>query len=552
MTKPRLTELIDLERDIIPYDMSLIYAGVGAGKNSIIMGYHKDKIDYVGLAEKYRVLLITSRKAKVTETKNDDSGHKILVDIRKIDTVKWDKLKNKSVVCTSAHFQKRVEDWWDPIFDDKPFWEEFDFIVIDEFHSIVTDATFANSSCIIYYFIDHLYNECVKHNGTNKHKTKVVLMSGTPEPATPLLEGYNLNILDKRIEAFSITPDQYLIYNYQYTLKQILKTLKAGKRVVYYFTLFNKLEDIISEALKSGIKEEQIVVSVSDANVNKYLEKNYNTIFNNKEIFENNLASEHISDEHLLILTNGKNKEGINIKEKIGLLAIETHFGPDIAQICGRFRNGIESAIIIEDAQQFTLTPFYDEEENYQRNYAIESANRYLFQIFKEENIKPQYESVYQNERVLNFISYIEKGTRFLRYNPFKFKFDFNQCYLQAFQFYNQSIAKFKHFLEDPTIIQSFDPDKSLSIRIKTNYAPPEEVFEMYVEEKGYIIGETVLTPQDVKRILCELNDLLRRVTKNPKVYTQFKSLVKMFGYDTVRVGKSERGQFRLIKREKD
>ena len=34
--KPRLTELVDLEKDIVPYDLSVIYAGVGAGKNSTV------------------------------------------------------------------------------------------------------------------------------------------------------------------------------------------------------------------------------------------------------------------------------------------------------------------------------------------------------------------------------------------------------------------------------------------------------------------------------------------------------------------------------------
>ena len=50
---PYLSEIIDLERDILPHRVALLHAGVGAGKNTWT------KI----LAQKgYRILLITSRR----------------------------------------------------------------------------------------------------------------------------------------------------------------------------------------------------------------------------------------------------------------------------------------------------------------------------------------------------------------------------------------------------------------------------------------------------------------------------------------------------------
>ena len=33
--KPRLSEVIDYERDIAPYQLTMIYAGVGSGKNTL-------------------------------------------------------------------------------------------------------------------------------------------------------------------------------------------------------------------------------------------------------------------------------------------------------------------------------------------------------------------------------------------------------------------------------------------------------------------------------------------------------------------------------------
>ena len=76
--------------------VSAIWSGVGSGKNGFIEGVHEEitnkdgtttRIDVIGLAEKYRVLLITSRKSKVTETekRHKKDFYPYLTDIRHID-----------------------------------------------------------------------------------------------------------------------------------------------------------------------------------------------------------------------------------------------------------------------------------------------------------------------------------------------------------------------------------------------------------------------------------------------------------------------------------
>lgn len=546
-SKPRLTDLVDLEKDIVPYNLNIIYAGVGSGKNSIIVGYHDEKTNYDGLAEKYRVLLITSRTAKVKETKKDPNGKRLLTDIRHMNDVKWDKLKSRSVICTNAHFQKRVEDWWDPILDTRAFWEKFDFIVIDEVHSLVTDATFAGSSSILYYFIEHLCSQYSSNNNPKVKIPKLVLMSGTPEPVAPLIKPYNPHVLDYRRTAINISPDEYCIINYQKTKEKIKEKLKQNERVVYYLTVFDKIDDIISEALNIGISEKQIVVSVSDSTVNRELYKTYPTIFKNKVFFEEDLTKEQISDDFLLIITNSKNKEGINIKSKLGLLVMETHFQPDIVQICGRFRNGILSATIVSDARQFQIPAPYIEEQRYQWSYGLNSANSYLEQILEEEKIDPNNESVYTNERVTGFIEYIEKGSRFLRYNPFKGRFDENRCFLQAYNYYNQSIMEFYDFSNDPSSILQYAPTKKTTIRICTEYATVTESITDYFIKKHIVVGETILTHEQGVEMVNDLNELCKKICKNPRKYSQLKSLLKVFGYDIKRIGKLEKGRFIII-----
>ena len=106
--------------DVCSRGVTAIWSGVGSGKNGFIEGVHEEitnedgtttRIDVDGLAEKYRVLLITSRKAKVTETEErhakDLSNY--LTDIRHIDDVNFDEYDNKSLVCTTAHMKRRIE-----------------------------------------------------------------------------------------------------------------------------------------------------------------------------------------------------------------------------------------------------------------------------------------------------------------------------------------------------------------------------------------------------------------------------------------------------------
>jgi hypothetical protein len=147
----------------------------------------------------------------------------------------------------------------------------------------------------------------------------------------------------------------------------------------------------------------------------------------------------------------------------------------------------------------------------------------------------------------MGFVEYIEKQTRFIRYNPFKYKFDANPCFLQAYEFYNESIDKFKEFIEDPSILERFIPDKPIHIHLRPDYATKEEIIEEYFKKIQCVVGETIFTREDGEMILKDLNELLRSASKSPKEYTQLKSLLKIFGYDREQVGKAERGKFKII-----
>ena len=95
-----VSDFVTIE-DVCSCGVSAIWSGVGSGKNGFIEGVHEKttnedgtmvRIDVDGLAEKYRVLIITSRKAKVTETEERHAKDlsPYLTDIRHIDDVNFD------------------------------------------------------------------------------------------------------------------------------------------------------------------------------------------------------------------------------------------------------------------------------------------------------------------------------------------------------------------------------------------------------------------------------------------------------------------------------
>ena len=101
---PYLSEIIDLERDILPHRVVLLHAGVGAGKNT----WTKT------LAQKgYRILLITSRRVTAdVQAKNLDADKKIDIDrLLDLDDV-WGEIApdvQKRVVCTNSQIENFVK-----------------------------------------------------------------------------------------------------------------------------------------------------------------------------------------------------------------------------------------------------------------------------------------------------------------------------------------------------------------------------------------------------------------------------------------------------------
>lgn len=172
--KIRLCDVIDYEKNISPFPLVKLYSGVGSGKSyfasKMILGSTEYKIP------EQNVLLITSRRSKVEETLKEmgesvkekitkngnlsidifDTGEerpeqykKYLKEIKITDDfgVEHTVLTyNKSVICTNSYIAAYLHYVHDPQDPTTHIWNKFDAIIIDEVHSLVTDATYQSAS----------------------------------------------------------------------------------------------------------------------------------------------------------------------------------------------------------------------------------------------------------------------------------------------------------------------------------------------------------------------------------------------------------------------
>ena len=558
-----VSDFVTIE-DVCSCGVSAIWSGVGSGKNGFIEGVHEKttnedgtmvRIDVDGLAEKYRVLIITSRKAKVTETEERHAKDlsPYLTDIRHIDDVNFDEYDNKSLVCTTAHIRTIIEKDYSPSdFAPEPFWKKFDFVVVDEFHSLIADATFSDTAFIMKCFIDKVYADCIKGKKADEIKPKMIFMSGTPQTTKKLIADFEYTEHNLFKKAKYVKPKNLNFTYRKQAISEIQGILKKDGTVIYYMCLLDKLKELIKVAKDVGIDETQIAVSVSDNNTLKELKADFPTIYDNITIVEDSLSSYMVIPNHIkFFITNSKNKEGININTIPNLLVIEHHYTDDIIQICGRFRRGVKKVKVIYDSHQFRLPLSYQREEEYQREQGLFAANTYFSKLVKEHEVDLSFITAYQNEDLKRFIDYIEKSTPFIRYNPFTSKFEMNDCYIQARRDYCLGLYYFDELMNEYSMGASITLSSDFFDGITVTYTPSDEpiyVLKKYFSENGWEIGVTVFNEKQGEKMLKVLIKLRNAQPEtNPKDYSRLGDILPYFKCKKVRHGKTADKKFKVF-----
>lgn len=202
--RPYLSEVIDYDTHIKPYQFIKIFAGVGSGKNTFVDNLAKGNVFHHSdgsLVKKKYILLITSRRAKVNEQLNSD----VVVydpeigafdspyadwfadldpryeDYYESPTMKlpdldgWGRARvyRRTCVNTNAKIEHNLRKYYTPLDARTHPWERFDMIVVDEVHALLADASYQSAP----FYVRRLIEETLQRST----KCKVIVMTGSPQ-----------------------------------------------------------------------------------------------------------------------------------------------------------------------------------------------------------------------------------------------------------------------------------------------------------------------------------------------------------------------------------
>ena len=484
--RKHLSEVIDYDRDIAPYRVIEVVSGVGSGKN-----YWVENV----LMEKYHVLLITSRKAKVDETKERTGLYRKInaQTIDKLQEGQWGGFENAedcNIVCNNANIEHYMKNLYSIGHKDKHLWNCFDIIILDEAHSLATDATFTDSPFHVLSFLRAAYRES---------KAKIILMTATPNPIkdivpliyidNPSLEQSD-DIADTTfichqltLQCIDVSPQEVVITAYDvavYNIMNLYETCKKnGKkaRVIYFANHRRRILDLMNTLILSGLPKEKIAISFSDKS-EPLLNEDGTPAFDEETLQRKRETEQYISQHEdfpegiYLLITTSRNKEGINIKNKDYQwnMITESHYVEDIKQMWGRARSGLTAMEIVYDAPQFTKLYCRYEHNFLLSKHSCARMNTALKEYMESKaDTLVNYELIHQNDSTTNmyyaakpFIEYIEETMPYVRFDVAEEKFKQYRGRVLGNRDYAHSLDMFEyycqHYFTTHEVVLDFEP----------------------------------------------------------------------------------------------
>ena len=390
-----LSEVIDFKKEIAPYRIIQIYSGVGSGKNYWVESLAK---------EGYRILLITSRKATADAQAKKLKGTR-WVDLDEIAQQGFGVKAQKKVIVTNAGIEQFIKKKYIPDDEKTHIWKYFDFIILDEAHSLVSDATFSDSPFHVHKFLKFFQN--------NAKKCKLVFMTGTPEPIAhffpeKLQNSAQYNYLNVYNQCKHVDPEEVYLYPSSNIEKVLQYNLQKGDRIIYFANSITKIESMVANLCNLGVDENCIGVAYADKNKRKFPK----AILDRKDFIRESLIKDEILPPEIqLFISTSQNKEGININnDDIKIMVSESCDRASLIQMAGRVRKGLEVLVILYDAPQHPQTI---------TDVDIEIDRWCLRNV---QNFWEYYEFTSENTEEINII---EKKFPSIRYDYLKQKFSF-------------------------------------------------------------------------------------------------------------------------------
>lgn len=232
-----------------PYRFVQLISGFDSGKNHWVEN---------DLMQKHNVLLITSRKAKVKE-RMSETGLSNCLNLNKLadDEIRRilleDHIKYHNATCNNwqiEYYMKNVYKSGDP---STYLWQFFDHIIIDEIiideaHSLATDATFCDAPFYVLEFIKAAYTQ---------GKSKIIMMTATPNIIKDIVP--YLLLQQKRLPPLgSLFVILFYFFNCSFTIcldylrtvaAHILRVFDSNARYLSTRSLRSSMRDLISSPM---------------------------------------------------------------------------------------------------------------------------------------------------------------------------------------------------------------------------------------------------------------------------------------------------------------
>lgn len=556
--KPYLSDTIDYDADIEPHQFIRIYSGVGSGKNTFVnhlvkgdLFCHRDG----SLVKPQHIYLVSSRKAKILETLNlkdvvfdpyvgkfdsctndwmayTDERYEGFENIERIELVDAQgfvyHVALSSCVSTNAKVECDLQKHYSAGDPTVQPWNRFDMIIIDEVHSLLSDATY-QSAC---FYVRRLIEETLNNSKT----CKVIVMTGSPKilERHPVIQ--KAHLIDRMETCINVTPKSVrFITKEEATEIQLQMLMQREKFIAFY----NHVADILSlgESLPSDIRA-GIAVSFSKAKVLDQMRKEQDPRFQRMLDTQAYLAqNEKLPDDVYAFLSTSKNKEGINIKNKdIHAMFIEAHAELDVIQMAGRLREPVDTLYVVVDSQDHFDYENPLEYETVRDDNLRADINKQYFQKCSVTGYKPNapqevwQEPAYANKERKAYIDFTHGKYRYLRYDYFS----------DCFRIYPERVEGRRYYAEQRRIFALARQSKTGLLQLANKWFPGvkctvsdrveyendnQHLVDEYLAENGWLEADR-LYAADRKRMLQELNQLLKLEAKS------LRPLLKNYGYD--------------------
>lgn len=390
MADKRLSEVLNIEELKSYGDRVCIVSGVGSGKNYWV----ENELTKYG-----NVLLVTSRKIVKDQTLEEE-----------FFTEKSEWYGDSYKVCTHSAIGKFVKE------NTRPYESInetiFDYVVIDEAHALVSDATFSDDTNYLWQFIRNV-------------KATVILMTGTVTWIKDLIEEAGFKIINKEDECINLRPKRIEIISHNKAKKILLEKSSINNKYIYMLPSANEAYRLEDDFINYNSRDDVVAITSSEregifADEGRKERQEYT--------YEMLVKENKLPDDVNIILTTTKLREGVNIKDgRIRNCISGCHSSVDIKQFAGRVRTGLETLYVVEDKKQ---------NRNYVNVFDKNASSRLLekfdevIQEYIDDNWAfgepPDYYAHIDDCK--SFYTMIEKRFDLIKFNRYESKFEiFNQ-----------------------------------------------------------------------------------------------------------------------------